>query len=1423
MLKKDVYNLTNPQKNIYQVEQIIDEGSPINYITTVLKLDGNLDEQILNKTLNKIIEINDSLRLKFIEKDGEIVQYIEEYLPVKIPVVKLNQDDLTNFIEDYKKLKITLKNTFNFTIVLTPSCSFVFHKVHHIISDAWGMTQIAEQIKDIYTKIENNENLADLKKPSYLGLIERENKYLNSKKYDSDLEFWTDYVKNISSTKVFNNFDMFETKATRYEYVLDNDLFDKISQFCSLNSITEYSFFLGIIAIYFNKLFNQESIVIGTPFLNRQKRAGEFEATGLYVSTLPLNINVQKETDFINLCKTIGASNLALYKHSGFPYYKIQKIYNEYAGNTNRLYDIGFSYQINKLTNVTSTHDSGVCSWFFSGEQTQPLTIHVSTLNNYKVLFYDYLHSCFSKDEIEKTNKIILSLIMQVINNGITETRKLMPFTDYDIESLNTFNNTGNIQKNNLTVIDIFNNIVNTYPNNIAIVCGNNKITYLDLNKKINSLANYLVSIGIEPNKPIALLFDKSIEMIISMFAILKLGCSYVPILPDENKDRITYILNDCNPQCILTHNNYDAHLPITCTVVDVNKIDLLHNISDVYCNITPNTVAYIIYTSGSTGNPKGTMVTHKNISTLKESIENDFVLKATDKDISISLLKYSFDASGIDIYTALLFGGKLVLVPKEDELNPEKVIKIMEEQKVTRSFLIPKWIEHIAMQDELLNADLSSLKILGTGGEVLKPYIIENLLSKYANLKVLNLYGPTETTMFTTYKVVSLYEIKNNYTSIGKPIYGSRLAIINKFDEFMPIETEGELIVYEDENSIQNIAKGYLNLPEQTNKRFIKLYNPLLNKEVLAYKTGDVAKINKHLELEFMGRTDDVVKINGGYLVALNEVEKKISKTLGNEFEICPVAIPFQNTKIIVLFIKCKEQLISLNSIKKHINNNISFYMRPKKIIQIEEFPRNSSGKINRTELKKLAEKHMQEHKNKIIPPKTKKEKELYDIISTFVDNQDFSITDDFMDDLGIDSLTLTAIYTAIDNKQISIQDLYNNPNIRDLANLLDTNNSYEVTPDLTNLDMATISNNVNKFNLDTVLMTGVTGFLGIHIFHDLLLHPNVKKIYCIIRNKINLPGQKRLNKMIQFYFNSDPHILNLINSKVEILNGDTTKPFLGLDKKTYYKLQQEVTTVVNSAANVKHFVKPLQIRKDNVTSVNNLIEFCQDKISLAHVSTLSIAGFSNENTINKIFDENSLYIGQTFNNNPYLVSKFEAEKNILIATNKLKLNAIIFRLGNIMPRYCDGKFQENFSQNVFLSALNSIIKSGVIAKELNGLNIEFSPVDECAKMIMGILTDSPTNSIYHILSNKEISIFEFKTLLKYSNYNILDTDFKTFVEELSKNTDEYTKEYIMSNNLNTYSQKITLDKLESLGLTWGNIDLNYINKIINVLLMFE
>lgn len=1418
-MKKNIYNLTNPQKNIWQLEQISLPEDHINNILAIMKLEKNLDLKILDKTINKIIEINDSLRIKIIKKGNEIFQTIENYSYKPTRIIYLDTDDIQTFAENFKNKDININtNLFEFSLIATPNNTFVFYKSHHIISDAWGMTQVGEQIKELYSMISNGEDISNYKKPTYTDFINREQKYLNSNKYLKDREFWTEYVQDMEPVKLFNDSRSASKKSNRYSKVIPNSLFSQITNFCRNNLITEYTFFMTILSIYFYKMLNCNSLVVGTPFLNRTKKNNDFENTGIFISTLPINIPMSDNISFVDLCKELYSNNLKIFRHACFPYSEIQSLYNTAHQITTNLYDIGFSYQINKM-NTELNHDKGNSEWYSSGSQNNAFTFHISSLNNDKLALYDYQTAHFTLNDIKNMDNRIFNIISQILNSSNILIKDITVLTENDIKTIKAFNNTGTIEIPQLTTIDMFNSTVNSHPDNRAIICGKNSITYSDLSKRIDELANYLISIGLKGNMPIALFFDKSFDMIISMFAVLKAGGCYVPILPDENINRIRYILNDCKPFCILTNNSYLEKLhSLNLDCIDINQINVnttkLNNIS-----IDINDTAYIIYTSGSTGNPKGTQVSHENIVSLMHSTMNDPLLKPTSEDISMSLLKYSFDASGIDIYSSLLFGGTLLLIEKQDELNPEKVLHIMENQKVTRSFLIPKWLEHIAIEDSNLNTNLSSLKFLGSGGEVLKPHLLKSLHEKYPNLKILNLYGPTEATMFTTYKIVTENEFKNNSSSIGKPIPFSRAFVVNSNNNVLPLGTKGELIIYEDDTSIHNISKGYLNLPEQTSQRFITILNPISKKYVSAYKTGDIVRINENMEIEFIERTDDIVKINGGYLVALNEVEKKISSLLGPEFKVCPIAVPFKNTKVIILFICKSDNNISFNNLKQYINNNISFYMKPKTIIELNDFPRNSSGKIDKKKLKELALQHLNNRKDHIVLPKTKTEKKLFKLIKKLEGIDDLSITDDFFEGLGIDSLSLTNLYSHLDNYPITIQDLYNNSSIKDLAYFIDSNQKNKINLELSDVKQVQILNNCKPFDLSHILLTGVTGFLGIHLLYDLLINPNVKKIYCIIRNKIQLPGYKRLLNRISYYYDSDPNILNLVNEKVEVINGDSTKYHLGINEKIYTHLKSTITTVINSAANVRHYAKYNELYKDNVISVNNIIDFCDNSISLAHISTLSIGGFKNSYSCNFSLDEDTLFINQDFKNNPYLISKFIAEKNILLAIQNSNLNAKIFRMGNIMCRQSDGKFQKNYNQNVFIAALKMIIDIGIIPKDYLNLELEFSPVDECSKSIIKLIELNNSNTIYHCLNNNTLKISDLKNILEKLGYTFSIEDINSFKHSLDTLNDQYTKEYILNNNLNSYSLDKTLFELSKANMSWSRSDIIYIQKILDII----
>lgn len=776
-----------------------------------------------------------------------------------------------------------------------------------------------------------------------------------------------------------------------------------------------------------------------------------------------------------------------------------------------------------------------------------------------------------------------------------------------------------------------------------------------------------------------------------------------------------------------------------------------------------------------------------------------------------MSLLKYSFDASGIDIYSSILNGGKLILISKEDELNPNKVVEIMQKEKITRTFLVPKWIEHINKADKELNVNLASLRVIGTGGEIFKPKVAEHMYNKYPKLNILNLYGPTEATMFATYSVVNNENIMSNSISIGKLIPYSRAYIINSYNDVLPTNLKGELILFEDNNSIRNLAKGYLNLNEITESKFIELDDPLTNGKIRAYKTGDIAKINDELEIEYFGRTDDIVKINNGYLVSINEVETKINQIIGEKYKFCVVPINVKTTKALILFIKTNNSLINKNILKKHINSQISFYMRIKEIILIDNFQENNSGKIDRKILKEIAEKKLESRK--VVAPTSKTQKKIYEIIRKQCELEQFSIDDDFIDDLGIDSLSLTVIYSLINNNKIKMQDMYTYTTVEELAKFIDEDDIKVKNIRFSNLD---IKNNIRKFNLERILITGATGFLGIHILWNLLKNKNTKIIYCLIRNKENISSEQRLYEKLKYYYNINEKEIKQISKKIQVIDGDITQEHFGLNEKDYYNLEKEVKTVINCAANVKHYGKYQKFYNTNVTSVKNLIQFCENGISLAHISTLSIAGFKTEKTEEKIFDENCFYIKQDLGQNPYLLTKLFAEQCLLNSN----INVKIFRLGNIMARKKDGKFQENYEQNAFINAFRIMLKLGKIPKDYLEFKVEFSPVDECAKSIVELSQLNCKNRVYHIVNENEICIKDIFNMLDDQNIEIVDSiEFIKSLNNYEEIGSEYIKEYILQNNLNKYSIEQTKQALKKINFKWSKTDKKYIQQIIKII----
>lgn len=400
-----------------------------------------------------------------------------------------------------------------------------------------------------------NEALGRVKESIVTSIeyIKKDEAYRLSPRYQSDKEFWNEYIKNL---KCKNKYEIpKDKKCKRVEKAIKKEVFEKISSFCCKNKISEYAFLLGIISVYFSKIFNEDEIIIGTPFLNRRKADKELEMMGMFIATLPINIIAKGEMTFIDVCKNINTTNLQCFKHSKYPYYEIQKAYQDFSKENINLYEIAFSYQINKLE-VTLDGDTGKTTWITNDTQANPLLISYVNHFGENLLYYDFLLNCMNKNDIDDMHERIMGIIKQVSKDEAIEIKDITPLSETDKKLITQFNNTGSVGINNQTIVSKFNCIVDENKNKIALICGNKKITYEELNNKANNLCCNIQKEGIY-GENIPIILDNEINFIISILGVLKSGNRYIPILPEESIDRVKYIIKDSKSKILITNTKY--------------------------------------------------------------------------------------------------------------------------------------------------------------------------------------------------------------------------------------------------------------------------------------------------------------------------------------------------------------------------------------------------------------------------------------------------------------------------------------------------------------------------------------------------------------------------------------------------------------------------------------------------------------------------------------------------------------------------------------------------------------------------------------------------------------------------------------------------------------------------------------------------
>ena len=1427
------YELTNPQKNIYLLENFY-KGAPLNNVCGTCIFHSILNFDLLKQALYMLVQNNDCFKLHFELKNGEARQYITPTTAFDIDILEIPDISYVEKIETELQKKVynifSTENTFDIKIFKLPNNTGGYTiQMHHLFSDSWTLGLVAQIVAKYYNSLLNQQDEDEFeseKKYSYLDYINDEKTYINSDKYKKDEEYWNSVFNTIPeiatiNSKFKNTSSLTDCRANRAKFTVPKDKIDIITEFCKENNISVFNFFMAVYSIYLGRVSRTSDFSIGTPILNRSN-FNQKQTLGLFISTLPLRFNINYKDSFIDYLKKIAINSMSLLRHSKYPYEHILENLRKKQPDLPNLYNILLSYQITKTNSDGYDYET---SWSFNGNCPDDMQIHILDLNDYGSMniYYDYKISKYDEDDILNMHNRIMYIIEQVLKKKNIKLSDISVITRSERRKISTkFNNTKTEYDTSKTIVDLFEEKVLSTPLATAVVCDGNRITYEDLNKRANQLANYLLKNGIGKNDLVCIMTTRSIEMVIGLIAILKVGACYIPVDPKYPKERINYLIENSNSKIILvdnfTCNNTENAFTIN---ISLNSdFYLTEDSRNLGVEFSSDSLMYLIYTSGSTGNPKGVMLTHKNVHNFIVGINN--IIDFKNSKTILSLTTICFDIFGLELWGGLTNGLTVVMATEDEQNNAEKLNKLCLENNVELLQTTPSRMSFFLNSNDSLEF-LGNLKCIMLGGESLPEKIVDDLQDR-CTASIFNMYGPTETTIWSTIK-----EIKtSNDISIGTPIANTTCYILDDNLNILPPYTPGLLYIGGD-----GVSKGYYHLPDMTLKRFIK--NPLTSRKEKSfiYNTGDLAYYDEDGNIYHLGRNDFQVKLRG-YRIELGEIENKIRTFPG----IKETAVIVNSNTLICFY-------TSLDSVKTKESELISFlleslpdYMVPSEFIKLAEMPLTPNGKLDRKSLPKVTKNAVFEEQ-----PGTNTEKLLAKLVSKVLKKDVTNINESFIS-LGLDSLGIIQVQTELLSSGINITThyFYKYPTIKKLAKKIDvkTNNSFEQNsqiPEQFKHHPEELLNNISTINVDenilgNVLLTGATGFIGIHILYE-LIHTTKNKIYCLVRGDNDEARKKKLLDNFDFYFNED--ISSYINNRIFIVGGDISYINLNLEQSNYEFLQKNINTLINAAAIVKHYGNFEDFERNNIEGTRNIIDFAfNNNIRLIHLSSISVSGnyLVKQDNRNVDFSENDLYIGQHYQDNNYVYSKMEAEKLIFQYMSK-GLTAKILRIGIASGRFSDGFFQKGIDENAFYGRIKSIVKMHAISDAMTLQKIEFTPVDLCAKAIVVLAKNSVgDNKVYHIYNHNIVAIFKLLEALKKINIDIdilNSSSFNDYILSLSKTEKNALKGIINDlvydeNNLLTINYNFTVNihseytknYLHLLNFDWPIIDNEYLLKIL-------
>ncbi|MDR1973087.1 MAG: amino acid adenylation domain-containing protein [Bacteroidales bacterium] len=1388
--KRDIYPLTQNQMGVYFECAQRPEGLMYN-IPAFITLSKKVDASKLANAMKAVVEAHPYIKARIIEKDGKVMQQRNDSAVVTVNVQSVSEEEFAvvknNFIKPFALL--SAEPLYRLNIYTTPEHTYLLLDFHHIVFDGTSFDVFLQDMTKAYA---GEEIEAESYTSFDFSLVQRD-----EAAYEADKKWFSELVGDGEGATQMPLDHEGAKKGEQKELLATLDP-EKIEQTFKMHGTTGSVFFLSALSLVMSRFASTRQVRMATVSAGRDGEEVQ-NNFGMLVKTLPVVVEVPGEDNLHDYIHRTGVRFNEMLTHQSYPFTEIvtQLQYNSqvlyaYQGEVVGHYDLdGEPLQITYL----------------QPENTQfPLFVGiVRERDNYTIKF-EYDSNLFELSTVRTLMDCLVYTIEQ-FGDVLNTRRHLSEFGVSTVEqrkAIEKFNVADSVPEE-LTVIDLFMEQVRQHPDNEALIAADGTFTYRQLNERVNILANALIAKGLQKGDTVSFILHRDSRVIVSMFAIIKAGAAYLPIDPDYPADRIAHYINDSQSRFVLTEHPEEYSNGLS-----IDELLTSENTAEPNVKVGAHDLCYVIYTSGSTGVPKGVQLEHHGLAVfVSPQIKTPHIVAYEKHNARLlSITTVSFDVFTMDVMTTIPNGYTLILANDEESKTPVPMAQLYERTNANALMFTTARLQEYLKMDELRNM-FATAKIISEAGEKFPVGLYEKI-REISNADVINGYGPTEITIISNEQLLS----GGNVITVGVPIGGTIEQIMDIDGHPLPVGTVGELWI-----AGRGVARGYWNRPELNLDRFVMVGGDRF------YKSGDLARWLPNGEVVILGRNDGQIKLRG-LRIELGEIENTLAAVKGIDQSIVKVRKINGQDHLCAWY--TANRTITAEELHDILSKTLTAYMVPTAYMQLDEMPHTPNGKINARALPDPQFISASEY----VEPSSAIEATFAKAFAETLGLARVGAVDDFFA-LGGTSLQVTQITVAAQKAgyELSYGDVFANPTPRALAALISgkVSSKGKIDQEIQNYDYTAINallaantfSGSEKRPLGNVLLTGATGFLGIHVLYE-FLRGWTGDIYCLIRSNKLMKAEHRLKNMLFYYF-SDTFEAEF-GKRIHVVEGDVTST---ADFDAMIDLP--VDTVVNCAANVKHFSHGTDIEDINTGGVEKGIAFCRKKgCRYIQISTTSVGGTSVNNNppADTRLTEKMLYFGQDASNK-YVHSKFLAERLVFEAIAKGEIDGKVLRAGNLMARSADEEFQINFNTNNFIGQLKGYAVLEKISYHDLEQPTELTAIDATARAML-LLSETPAACcLFHPYTTHIVWMSDVVAAMRDSGFTLQAVEQDEFAErfaEISRSDKAKYLSPLVAYNTSSgdivkdiiADNRYTMDVLLHLDFNWPLIEDNYIHKLI-------